>query len=93
MSGKPDLHQTAIGILNFLNAKTGRHYKPKKVNIDLIVARLKEGATEEELRKVIAKKVREWTGDATMAVYLRPATLFNRTKFAQYEGELQHAVP
>ena len=93
MSGKPDLNRAAIGILNFLNEKTGRHYKPKKVNLDLIIARLKEGTTEEELRQVIAKKCREWTGDATMAMYLRPATLFNRTKFAQYEGELTHAMP
>lgn len=89
LSGKPDVHkQTAVEILTFLNAKTGRHYKPVKANTDMIVARLKDGATETELRQVIAKKTREWQGDEKMQLYLRPATLFNRTKFAQYQGEL-----
>ena len=37
---------------------------------------------------VIAKKVREWGADPKMSTYLRPATLFNATKFAQYQGEL-----
>jgi hypothetical protein len=37
---------------------------------------------------VIAKKCREWLHDEHMNEYLRPATLFNRTKFAQYQGEL-----
>lgn len=92
MSGKPDVHKAAIGILEFLNAKTGRHYRPVKPNLDFITARLKEGATEEELRQVVAKKCREWAGDPAMTLYLRPATLFNRTKFAQYQGELTHAV-
>jgi uncharacterized phage protein (TIGR02220 family) len=75
-------------VLGFLNEKTGRNYQPSPANIDLIVARLKDGSTPDELRAVIAKKCREWKGDATMDQYLRPATLFNRTKFAQYQGEL-----
>ncbi len=93
MSGKtPDAHQKwhkeAKELLDFLNAKAGRCYRPGKANIEMIVARLKEGATPQECRQVIAKKCREWIGDPKMAEYLRPATLFNRTKFAQYQGEL-----
>ena len=79
---------TAIAVLDFLNEKTGRRYKPVKANLELIAARLREGASEEDLRAVVAKKCREWSGDAAMAIYLRPATLFNATKFAQYQGEL-----
>ena len=45
----------------------------------------------QELRQVVAKKCREWSGDPTMMNYLRPATLFNSVKFAQYQGELGHA--
>lgn len=75
-------------ILLFLNAKAGRGFPPLDVNLDLIAARLKEGATPAQCRQVIAKKAREWGGDEKMAEYLRPKTLFNRTNFAQYVGEL-----
>ena len=84
LSGKPD----ATALLEFLNEKTGRHYKPVKANIEMIAARLRDGATVAECQQVIAKKCREWAGDEKMNIYLRPATLFNRTKFAQYQGEL-----
>ena len=85
LSGKPDV---AVQILEFLNFKTGRNYQPVKANIEMIKARLKDGATVDELRMVVAKKCREWATDEKMNEYLRPATLFNRTKFAQYQGEL-----
>ena len=40
------------------------------------------------IRSVIAMKAREWSGDEKMREYLRPVTLFNATKFAQYQGQL-----
>lgn len=95
MSGKPDplppsrnLRTDAREILVFLNDKAGRAYQAVDANLDFVVARLREGATAAQCRQVIAKKVREWGGDEKMAEYLRPATLFNKTKFAQYVGEL-----
>ena len=78
----------AVEILQFLNDKTGSKFQPVEVNLTLIVARLKEGATPEQCRAVIARKFREWSNDDRMRKYLRPATLFNREKFAQYQGEL-----
>lgn len=96
LSGKPDdpppdklngSRATAREILEFLNEKTGKHYEPVDANLELITARLKE-ATPDDIRAVVAKKCREWSADEKMAKYLRPATLFNRTKFAQYKGEL-----
>lgn len=77
-----------LSILKFLNEKTGRNYQPVRANTELILARLKDGASPDDCRAVIAKKCREWAGDPKMSFYLRPATLFNRTKFAQYQGEL-----
>lgn len=94
MSGKPDVSPLngfktqAVQVLDFLNFKTGRRYQPVDANIRMIAARLKEGATLGECKQVIAKKCREWSGDEKMDEYLRPATLFNATKFAQYVGEL-----
>jgi uncharacterized phage protein (TIGR02220 family) len=92
MSGKPDVdsqfQSQAQEILEFLNEKTGREYRPVDTNLKLIIARLKSGATVGKCFQVIAKKTREWKNDPKMAEYLRPATLFNATKFEQYIGEL-----
>ena len=87
---KPDvLPSKAKEVLEFLNEKTGRNYQPVPANLKLISARLHEGATVDDLRAVVAKKCREWSNDEKMSGYLRPATLFNATKFAQYRGELE----
>jgi uncharacterized phage protein (TIGR02220 family) len=75
-------------ILEFLNQKAHRKYRPTAANLRMIRARLAEGFTPDELRQVIAKKCREWGYDEKMRNYLRPATLFNATKFSQYSGEL-----
>ena len=74
-------------ILGFLNEKTGRNYREVPANLSKINARLKEYSAT-QLRQVIAKKCREWGSDERMNQYLRPATLFNAEKCAQYVGEL-----
>lgn len=83
-----ELKVQAIEVLQFLNEKTGRAYRPVDINLKLITARLKSGATVASCFQVIAKKTREWKSDPKMSEYLRPATLFNATKFEQYVGEL-----
>lgn len=77
----------ATGILEFLNKRADRNYRPVDANLRLIAARLEEGATVEECRQVIAKKCREWRG-TKMEEFLRPETLFGARKFAGYQGEL-----
>ena len=88
---KPDLKPQAVEVLNFLNGKTGRQYKPKPGTLEPILARLREGATVDDLRAVIALKCRKWAGDPKMNEFLRPKTLFRRENYANYEGELEHA--
>lgn len=83
-----EIRKSAIEILDFLNSKTGRSFRPVDTNLKLIIARLKSGVEVEDCKAVIAKKFREWSGDEKMIQYLRPATLFNATKFEQYVGEL-----
>lgn len=78
--------QSAIELLTFLNERTGRNFKPLRANLELIAGRLKEGATIPDCKAVIIRKTKEWSG-TDMDQYLRPATLFNRSKFAQYSGE------
>ena len=76
----------ASDILNFLNEKTKCRFRHEDTNLKLITARLKSGASADECRAVIARKFRDWHG-TEMQKYLRPATLFNATKFEQYLGE------
>jgi hypothetical protein len=54
------------------------------------VARLKSktGVSVEDCKAVIDAQVSEWAGDPKMRKFLRPETLFNRTKFAGYLGAL-----
>lgn len=76
-----------IEILNYLNEKAGTHYKPVASNLKFIKARLKD-YTEEELKLVVDKKVKEWK-ETNMQMYLRPETLFNATKFESYINGLE----
>ena len=91
VSPKTPLVEQARRILAHLNEKSGRNYRPGKVNLDLICNRLKE-ASEAECMAVVDCKARAWRYDAEMCDYLRPATLFNATKFAQYLGEIPNAT-
>lgn len=86
LAGKPD--GCAREVLDHLNATAGRSYRPVKTNISMIVARMSEGATVDECKSVINDRVSRWGSDPKMAEYLRPATLFNATKFAQYLGDI-----
>lgn len=81
------LKNEATEVLQFLNLKTGRAFRVNDTNLKLIVARLKSGASVQDCKTVIARKHREWASDDKMWPYLRPATLFNATKFEQYIGE------
>jgi uncharacterized phage protein (TIGR02220 family) len=86
LSGRPD----AVQVLDHLNAKANRNYKPVKANLSLITARLSE-ATVSECCAVIDAKVQEWQHDPKMSAYLRPETLFGAVKFAGYLGQLTSA--
>lgn len=81
-------NDTARELLDFLNRKAERHYRPVKATLELIRARLHSGATAEQIRAVIAVKCREWRGRADMAQYLRPVTLFRASNFENYLGQL-----
>ncbi len=84
MSSKLD---DAKFLLDYLNQKTGRNYKAVKSNINYIKARLIE-YTKDELICMIDHKCSQWLTDEKMNEFLRPATLFNTTKCAQYIGEI-----
>lgn len=75
-------------IIDYLNKKTGSKFKPVDSHIKLISARIKEGHTIDDIKKVIDSKCDEWLTNTEFKKYLRPATLFNTEKFNQYVGQL-----
>ena len=80
------LRKEATEVLGFLNQKASRSYRFTPTNLGFIEARLREGATVQQCKSVIARQVRAWISDPKMTPYLRPETLFNRTKFESYVG-------
>lgn len=74
-------------IIEYLNSQAGTTFtnRSKKTN-QLILARIKEGYSFVDFKIVIDKKVKQWFG-TEQAVYLRPLTLFNATKFETYLNE------
>lgn len=86
---KPD-QDAAKQVIQFLNLKTQRNYRPTGAVREIIEARLRSGVDVQEMKAVIAVKAREWLDDEVMNKYLRPKTLFNRTNFENYLGEINH---
>lgn len=73
-----------VDIVDHLNKKTGKNFKANsKKTKSFINARLKEGFTVKDFKKVINIKTHEWKNDKKMEQYLRPETLFGN-KFESY---------
>lgn len=86
----PEKPNFASEIIDYLNQKTGTHYRTNvKKTCDLIQARMNEGFTVDDFKKVIDNKCDDWLKDERMSAYLRPVTLFG-TKFESYLNE-KHA--
>jgi len=77
-----------IPIIDYLNEKANKNFRPTtKKTQSLINARIKEGFTLDDFKKVIDIKCSQWL-DTEMEKYLRPETLFG-TKFEGYLNEKQ----
>ena len=79
--------EPAKRLLTFLNEQASKNFQFTDANLDPILARLRE-YDEKMLRGVIVDRCGQWKDNEEMREYLRPATLFNKTKCAQYIGEL-----
>lgn len=74
-------------VLDYLNDKAGTRYSDKGANYQLVIMRKREfKCSLDDFYQIIDNKVKEWRG-TDMEKYLRPATLFNKTKFANYLGQ------
>ena len=89
---KEDIYKrTRHEVIAYLNDKTGKNFYPNsESSIKFINGRLsdsKSPTTKEDLLRVIDIKVSQWLDDPNHNKYLRPETLFNRTKFEGYRNE------
>lgn len=81
------LNDACSEIIDYLNLKTGKNFKSNsKATKTLIQARLKDGYTVDEFKKVIDNKVYHWKG-TEQEQYLRPETLFRPSHFESYLNE------
>lgn len=74
-------------IINYFNEKVNKKFTLKsKANNSIINARLNEGFTIEDFKKIIDNKCKSWLG-TKMDEYLRPETLFCTKHFESYLNE------
>lgn len=91
LSGKPDGASFHWEVLDYLNQKAGRQYRRVHAHGNRIKARIKEGYSLDDFKRVIDFKVSEWTGRDDFEKYLRPETLFG-TKFDSYLAECGKSI-
>ena len=78
----------ATEVIEYLNIKTASSYRATtEANIKPIRARLNDGFSVEDCKKVIDTKSGQWLNNPDMVRYLRPATLFSPSKFEGYLNE------
>jgi uncharacterized phage protein (TIGR02220 family) len=75
-----------IEIIDYLNQKTGKKYPYSKAHLTVISARLKEGFSPDDCKRVIDTRTAQWLNDEKEK-YLRPETLFLPSKFEGYLNE------
>lgn len=79
-------------IIEYLNIKTNKHFRYNTENTKKhIQARLNEGYTLEDFKKVIDTKTLEWLNDEKMDQYLCPDTLFG-SKFEKYLNQTTREI-
>lgn len=77
-------------VVNYLNERTGKDFKGNaKQTVSLIKARVRDGYSLDDFKKVIDTKTNQWQSKPDMNKYLRPQTLFG-TKFEAYLQEYSY---
>lgn len=80
-------------IIDHLNERTGKRFKYfTQESSHFIKGRLNEGATFEDFKICIDNKAKQWNG-TEMNIFLRPATLFQASKFWGYVNEIIDGGP
>lgn len=85
-------HKDSRLALLWLNDRAGAHFRETDINLTIISARLSEpDVTIEGVKVMIERQTKLWKG-TSMDVYLRPATLFGKSKFDNYYGQRDQPI-
>lgn len=80
-------------VMRYLNSQLGTSYSENsKSAVRLVNGRVSDNYKLEDFKAVIDLKVSQWKSDPKMKKYLRPSTLFNATKFEEYNQELKQNI-
>jgi uncharacterized phage protein (TIGR02220 family) len=94
LTARRQAEAAAERLIAYLNEKAGTRFHAVEANVKLAMARmLYDGASEQDLRAVVDLKVAEAARGEFDRKYLRPGTLFNAEKFAQYIGQANARAP
>jgi len=86
--GEGEYDIKAQEIIEYFNSCANTTYSLETgSNKSLIISRLKEGYSISEFKFVINKKINDWKSDAQMKKFIRPLTIFNKSKFENYLNE------
>jgi uncharacterized phage protein (TIGR02220 family) len=81
---KREMAVVAKKALEYLNSKAGKNFKETETNLSPILERIKEGYKPTDFKSAIDNQIREWLHDEKMSKFLRPTTLFRKSKFDGY---------
>lgn len=85
-------HKDSRAVLYILNEAVGKHFRETDANLRFISARLNEPEiTIDGVRAMLLRQAAMWKG-TPQADYLRPETLFNKTKFESYYANRDQAI-
>lgn len=78
----------AIKIIEFLNEVSGKNFRKVETNYKPVIALLKDGFNSSDIKNVIRRKSRSDFKEGEWRKYLRPETLFKKSKFESYFAEI-----
>ncbi len=86
--------QAARPVLHLLNERSGRSFRETEANLLTIAARMEEpGVDFDGVMAMVRRQCLLWVQDPKMSEFLRPETLFGKTKFESYYANRNQPVP
>ena len=97
VNGTAKAYAEAADVFDYLNTAAGKGFEFRRpdgqvtANGKLVLNLLKAGYTGLQLREVVLDRAERWRSDPKMFEFLRPNTLFAKSNFEAYLGEIQES--
>ena len=82
-----EYNRISMVIIDYFNKICNKNFKHVESNLRVIRARLKEGYSEDDCKKVIRIKNNQWKDDEKQKQFIRIETFFRASKFQSYSNE------